>query len=86
MAAFTPLFLLALLAVLAGPTCAMLSAEPAKTTVFAGGMGGFACFRIPAIVQTSNGSLLAFAEGTPPRQPEDFLPRAAPCTPRFRVQ
>lgn len=31
--------------------------------VFVGGIGGYACYRIPAIVQLGNGTLIAFAEG-----------------------
>ncbi|GAB3941221.1 exo-alpha-sialidase [Kribbella albertanoniae] len=33
------------------------------TTVFEGGVGGYACYRVPAIVRTTKGTLLAFAEG-----------------------
>lgn len=35
----------------------------ASTTVFKSGEEGYACFRIPAIIQTGSGALLAFAEG-----------------------
>lgn len=31
--------------------------------VFVGGIGGYDCYRIPAIVQLGNGTLIAFAEG-----------------------
>eukprot|EP01084_Bolivina_argentea_P150314 262516_1 len=31
--------------------------------VFHGGSGGYACYRIPSIMITSNGTLIAFAEG-----------------------
>jgi sialidase-1 len=34
-----------------------------KTTVFKSGTGGFACYRIPALVRTSRGTLIAFCEG-----------------------
>jgi len=36
---------------------------PGKTVVFQGGEGGYACYRIPAIVRTGSGVLLAFCEG-----------------------
>lgn len=39
------------------------SAAPTRVTVFANASGGFACYRIPAIVRCANGDLLAFAEG-----------------------
>ncbi|MBX2817330.1 MAG: glycoside hydrolase [Saprospiraceae bacterium] len=37
--------------------------DESKTPVFEAGQDGYACFRIPAIVQAKDGSLLAFAEG-----------------------
>ncbi len=36
---------------------------PEQTPVFRNGNEGYACFRIPAVVQARNGDLLAFAEG-----------------------
>jgi sialidase-1 len=36
--------------------------QEALTSLFTKGSGGYACFRIPAIVRTSAGTLLAFAE------------------------
>jgi len=38
-------------------------AAPSITTVFRAGEGGYASFRIPAVVAAKDGSLLAFAEG-----------------------
>jgi sialidase-1 len=38
-------------------------APPALTDVFVGGQGGYACYRIPALLQIPGGALLAFAEG-----------------------
>ncbi len=44
-----------------------VSAEPAPTNafvpVFVGGQDGYACFRIPALLTTSKGTLLAVADG-----------------------
>lgn len=36
---------------------------PSMTTVYSSGTGGYYCYRIPAIVRTNSGALLAFAEG-----------------------
>ena len=34
-----------------------------ENSVFLNGEGGYACYRIPAIIQTPQGTLMAFAEG-----------------------
>lgn len=39
------------------------SGLPDPSFVFKSGEGGYACFRIPSIIQTNGGTLLAFAEG-----------------------
>jgi sialidase-1 len=39
------------------------AAEPEKVDVFVGGADGYANYRIPSLVCTSNGTLLAFCEG-----------------------
>ena len=45
--------------------CALLAraAPPALIDVYASGEFGYACFRIPALIALTNGSLLLFAEG-----------------------
>ncbi len=53
---FTLLFSIFFLRVLANPI------DSAQTIFFAG-EGGYQCFRIPALITTANGSLIAFAEG-----------------------
>eukprot|EP00930_Biecheleria_cincta_P045476 TRINITY_DN31339_c0_g1_i1.p1 TRINITY_DN31339_c0_g1~~TRINITY_DN31339_c0_g1_i1.p1 ORF type:complete len:355 (-),score=31.64 TRINITY_DN31339_c0_g1_i1:70-1134(-) len=42
--------------------CLVCVANSAVERVFTAGVAGISCFRIPAIVQTANGTLLAFAE------------------------
>lgn len=46
-------------------TGGVASADPLPTTqvLFDKGMGGYECFRIPALIRAVDGSLLAFAEG-----------------------
>lgn len=43
--------------------CTCMGASSAPVPVFTSGMQGYRCFRIPAIVETPDGRLLAFAEG-----------------------
>ena len=53
------------------PSCCLLprhsstwaSCNVTQTRVFSAGEGGYYCFRIPALLFTSRGTLLAFAEG-----------------------
>ncbi|MCB0665553.1 MAG: exo-alpha-sialidase [Saprospiraceae bacterium] len=40
-----------------------LAFQDQATPVFSAGEGEYACFRIPAVIKTTNGNLLAFAEG-----------------------
>ncbi|WP_344679681.1 sialidase family protein [Saccharopolyspora taberi] len=51
----------AVLSSLAAPAHAA-GTGPAEQTVYARGMAGYACYRIPAITRTTAGTLLAFAE------------------------
>ena len=46
-----------------GCTSEEMEAPAQTTTLFESGAEGYACFRIPAIVKTTAGALLAFAEG-----------------------
>jgi sialidase-1 len=48
------------LGLLAAP---VLAAEPAQTTVFVSGEGGYHTYRIPSVIVTPKGTLLAFCEG-----------------------
>lgn len=43
--------------------CCSLLQNISQTQVYAAGESGYFCFRIPALLLTSKGSLLAFAEG-----------------------
>lgn len=43
--------------------CASILAQARQSTVFQRGEDGYSCFRIPSIIQTTQGDLLAFAEG-----------------------
>ena len=43
--------------------CGQVSAQAALEYLFESGTEGYQCFRIPAIVSSTNGTLLAFAEG-----------------------
>ncbi|WP_129843456.1 sialidase family protein [Streptomyces sp. RFCAC02] len=46
------------------PARAAIAAEPVQRVLFRADLdGGYACFRIPAVVRTNDGTLLAFAEG-----------------------
>ncbi|WP_349497403.1 exo-alpha-sialidase [Crossiella sp. CA-258035] len=59
----TALFSLLLL-LLAGLTAPVAAAQPVEQALFkAANETGYHCFRIPAVVRTAQGSLLAFAEG-----------------------
>ena len=51
------------LAAIAALAPAPARAEVSRATVFTSGEGGYNTYRIPAIVQSANGDLLAFAEG-----------------------
>lgn len=53
--------LCALLVVLCLP-CIVMAAEPEKQDLFVGGQGGYELYRIPGIVITSKGTLLAYCE------------------------
>jgi sialidase-1 len=48
---------------LASGTAASPSPVGAEQVLFRGGTAGYGCFRIPALVRTGSGALLAFAEG-----------------------
>ncbi len=48
---------------LAGSWCSAQEAEPARTVVFGAGQDGHHTFRIPALLVSAKGTLLAFCEG-----------------------
>jgi sialidase-1 len=54
---------LARLAAVFGITSSVLAAEPEFTDVFVSGQEGYGSIRIPAVLVTKSGSVLAFAEG-----------------------
>ena len=58
-----PRLVAVVVAAIAGCWCWCCCVEAGFVTVFEKGKDGYACFRIPAIVQTRSGTLLAFAEG-----------------------
>lgn len=53
---------MAVLVLFAAPAFALAS-EPFSTNVFVGGLGGYPTYRIPAMVVTGKGTILAFCEG-----------------------
>jgi len=46
-----------------GQSTSLLQKQEPAQAVFIAGQDGYTCFRIPAIIQATNGSLLAFSEG-----------------------
>lgn len=54
--------LFALLSLLLSLSTALLAAEPAKTDLFVAGEGGYKLYRIPGIVVTTRGTVLAYCE------------------------
>lgn len=60
MSAFRDFIFLAAICCLAGE---LLAAEFSETTVFVSGEGGYHTYRIPSVIQTAKGLLLAFCEG-----------------------
>ena len=58
-----PLAMLSLLPILLTGMIASAAPEFSQTPLFTGGAGGYYGYRIPAILTTSNGTLLAFCEG-----------------------
>src|SRR5712675_1690218 len=45
------------------PAAALLAATPPQTEVFRAGEGGYHTYRIPALIVSRKGTLLAFCEG-----------------------
>jgi sialidase-1 len=58
----TAAFIAAALIVLAGHTC-LADDQPVKTDVFVSGTDGYHTYRIPAVIVTPKGTVLAFCEG-----------------------
>jgi sialidase-1 len=56
---YKPCFFFLIAIILHAVTC---GAQSSASPVFENGVGGYACYRIPAIIKAPNGDLLAFAE------------------------
>ncbi len=55
--------LILVVAMFAAPTVSHCAEQPVQTDVYTSGNGGYHAYRIPALLVTSKGSLLAFCEG-----------------------
>ncbi|MFH1918920.1 MAG: sialidase family protein [Planctomycetota bacterium] len=53
----------ALVGVLCSTICGAVASEPSKTELFTSGADGYHTYRIPALVTTNDGTILAFCEG-----------------------